>query len=787
MSTELEGLRSKHQESILQLEKVQQHEIALTEALKKAEIDHAASIEAIRTEHEETLRVKGAEFDELLARTKEDHGVAIVGLNEQLAQASAALEKAHQDHTVAFGKLQADHEDELQRRIKEANDVLEHTRKEHKDLVTSLRGDHEETLKKYAEEASATLQHTEEEYYNLLAKLRSDHSEALEKHKNESNATLERLREQHAGELRMAEIAREGSLTESQSSQAAALKGLQEEHSAAIARKEASFAEDLDTLRTEHARVLKAKDDDHRLKRDNLKAEHTSSLARLREESELEIERLTVALSRSHEEGKTMISKAQEEHEAAMQTLEERHTALLQEVKRNYEDEKADLTSYYDLASKEAESSALQERDSLLQSHSEEISKLTADHQAALAEVNANLIAVQEQHRNDLEDSRAQNERMAVQHKESLSASLAALEQLHAAELETLRRDHDLLVRELEDRQIAAAEKAKSEMQQLLVEERARSAAAVADLGKKHTQEYDTLRQSHDQYAQELANHKSAAEDIAAEHELTRSSHEKTLNEKTTVITQMEQQLSGAHDERDKLQSTVVMLRAELEKAKAAQASLLQDASKRESIVGELEKHRSLLAEVQENLQRVKDEKDTVQAQKSKQDSVVRDLQAQLITRTSTPERPAVAERNIAFSRVNGLPPMKLPPPTPPPSAPPPPAPKTNGDSISSQSSIMRSSTSSSRDSALESPATPSTSVAHSLANGHTSMNSAQLEKQAKHIEEQDAMIKTLNKQLSHCESDLQAHMDLVTTLETSLSDSEKNRKSIFNLLWFPD
>jgi kinesin family protein 4/21/27 len=53
---------------------------------------------------------------------------------------------------------------------------------------------------------------------------------------------------------------------------------------------------------------------------------------------------------------------------------------------------------------------------------------------------------------------------------------------------------------------------------------------------------------------------------------------------------------------------------------------------------------------------------------------------------------------------------------------------------------------------------------------------SAQLEQQAKHIEEQDAMIKTLNKQLSHCETDLQAHMDLVSTLETSLGDSEKNR-----------
>ena len=40
-------------------------------------------------------------------------------------------------------------------------------------------------------------------------------------------------------------------------------------------------------------------------------------------------------------------------------------------------------------------------------------------------------------------------------------------------------------------------------------------------------------------------------------------------------------------------------------------------------------------------------------------------------------------------------------------------------------------------------------------------------------------MIKTLNKQLTHCESDLQAHMDLVATLETSLTDSERNCKCL--------
>lgn len=46
-----------------------------------------------------------------------------------------------------------------------------------------------------------------------------------------------------------------------------------------------------------------------------------------------------------------------------------------------------------------------------------------------------------------------------------------------------------------------------------------------------------------------------------------------------------------------------------------------------------------------------------------------------------------------------------------------------------------------------------------------------------KTIGEQAAMIKTVNKQLTHCESDLQTHMDEVAHLENSLADSEKNCK----------
>jgi hypothetical protein len=181
-------------------------------------------------------------------------------------------------------------------------------------------------------------------------------------------------------------------------------------------------------------------------------------------------------------------------------------------------------------------------------------------------------------------------------------------------------------------------------------------------------------------------------------------------------------------------------------------------------------------------LQRVKDEKDIRQTEKNRSDSLVRELQAQVLARSSSPPngRPG-PDRNLSYTRATGLPAMKLPPPTPPPSVPPPPAPRTNGDASYSTSSHASTglTSSSSRDSQLESP---STSVGPSSLNGSAFVDpktAARLEQQAKHLDEQEAMIKTLNKQLTHCESDLQTHMDLVSTLETSLGDSEKNRKSL--------
>jgi len=67
------------------------------------------------------------------------------------------------------------------------------------------------------------------------------------------------------------------------------------------------------------------------------------------------------------------------------------------------------------------------------------------------------------------------------------------------------------------------------------------------------------------------------------------------------------------------------------------------------------------------------------------------------------------------------------------------------------------------------------------IINGHVSTVvvdaelAQQLQDRTKQMEEQEVMIKTLNKQLTHCEADLQVHMDMVNKLETSLGDSEKN------------
>ncbi|KAI0782231.1 kinesin [Abortiporus biennis] len=734
MANELEGLHSQHAETLAQLEQAKIRESELRDSISKAQAEHAAVLDDLKAQHAEALSAKEKEVDDLLLRLKSEHESGVAALREELdASQNAMLAKAHQDHTEAFGKLKADHEEELRLRAEEAATLLDRTQKDHTDLLDKAKSEYDALIRQKEEAATANLQHTEEEYYDALTKLRGDHAVALEKQTAEAATALERLKDEHTREMRMAEIAREGSLTESQSSRDIAIKELQEEHSSAIAKKETAFEETLEKMVSEHERALSTKEREHATALEKLAAQHTAEVKRLVDESNAEMEKLKTELGLSKESLVAAAATHAHELDEAIRLEQEKHAMILQEIERGHTQEVNKLKELHIAALASSGEDAEGMKASLLRSHAEETSKLRAQHQQAIAALESDLIAAQEDHRKDLENSRAQAEQFLNEEKARLSTVIAELEERHTAEKATLTKDHELLLEEVEA-------------------------------------------------------YKAAADEFVQDREAMRDAHQEASMKQSDTTAALKTELSGANNDKEALRSEVEKLRAELDATKSRTTELVREASKRESLVDELEKHRSVLADLQETLQKTKDEMDTLQAEKSRQDSVLRDLQAQLSRSPSPGSRPA-GERGMSFSRVNGISPAKLPPLTPPPAGPPPPTPRSMHEAhahAGSTTSTIMSTSSRSIDSPVDSPSTPATSVTHSFTNGALATPSAvpavsdlklmaQVQEQTKRLEEQETMIKTLNKQLTHCESDLQAHMDMVATLETSLAESEKN------------
>ncbi|KAF8636524.1 hypothetical protein AX17_003337 [Amanita inopinata Kibby_2008] len=756
MSAEMEAMRGQYEKDLNLLAEVQKREAYLTEQLRAAEADHAATIEVIRKQHEEALLAKAAEMDELIARIRSDHDSSLAETRAELETVTASLEQSHREHELAFGKLEAEHQEELTRRVQEVNDMLTQAREEHEKALTRLRDDHAEVLKQKEAETTMALHNTEEEYYNALTKLRGDHAEAINNITSETNATIERLREEHAGKLRMAEIAREGSLVESQSSLNLALKNLQEEHTAAIARKEASSSEEVEGLKSSHARLLKAMEGDYALQIDRLRLEHESSLTKLKEEWRVEVDRLKTSLTAEREQDASNAKVAQRESEALLQARQEQHTVAISELGGKLQAEIMKLEAA--LSGAQAEhASAIAGYEQKLQT---EITELKAVHKAALddsiAEFNSRQTVLMQSQAEELQT-------LHLQHQKEL-ADLKAKTQMHQKE------------------QQARLEEAQVEAERSLAAEKESFETTLEDLNRRHAAEIDALRKEHKLLEEELETHKVAVHEFSLLREEAQQ-HEDLLDQKSNMIRDLELNLGSASREKDDLQGELAKLRVELDQTRAEQSRLVQEASKRQSLVDELEHHRGVIVDLQENLQKTKDEKDHLQAEKQRADNLVKELQAQVARSSSPPNTRSTPERNLSYARSAGLTALKLPPPTPPPSVPPPPAPRSathvNADSIMSTSSQSSSAIGSSTPSRESQPDTPATSTGHGPLNGTSASVdpkiTTKLEQQAKQIDEQEAMIKTLNKQLSHCESDLQAHMDLVSTLETSLSDSEKN------------
>ncbi|KAF9780579.1 kinesin-domain-containing protein [Thelephora terrestris] len=807
MSAEIEAIGSKHTEALAKLEEVACREAELTESIRKAQETHAAEVEALRAQHAEALKLKEVEVDELINRLKAEHEEILL---QQLAAAAADLEKAHKDHAEAFGKLKAEHEEELkrrdeeiqellakekqaheeslaaalashasvislkdnqyaaaQKRLEEAEKAVRTAKSEHSTALEVLAADHAVSLKAKDSELSEKVAKTEEEHYDVLTKLRQDHSEAIERQVNEASIAMERLKEEHASQLQVAEISRDGSLSESQSAQEKVIRELREAHSKAISQKEANFTQDLERLKAEHEKVLSSTVELHTSALEKARSDHAAALSKLQAESQAESTRLGKLVEDAKAGLAVFERQVAERLEASQKDAAEQQVLILQEVERGHEQVINKLKGSHQTALREAERKALDEQAKLHQSHLQEVDRLKEDHTVALAELKATLLA---SHTQDRQDFEAEVER---QHQSLIDAHSSHVSELesNAQELADLNRSHEGAIAQLLSDQQSAAENRQS---------------ALAALEAQHLQAIEKLRTEHgDNLTREQEKWKASIAELEARHNQELSSITKELtvlssssSEATALherylqdLAAKESELKDTQAERDDLALELSRLREELEKASREQSTLLNEAAKRQSLVDELEKHRSVLAETQEWLQKVKDEKDAIQLEKNKQEALLRDLQVQ-VTRSPSPPN------NTPRSRQTMIPPAKPPPPTPPPSIPPPPAPRLDTFATASPLSTINSMTSS-RELNLDSPATPATSLAPSLQDSTIPAVDPkvvqQLDQQTKTIGEQAAMIKTLNKQLTHCESDLQTHMDEVNRLENTLADSEKN------------
>ena len=68
MSTEIEALHHKHHEDLQQLEEFQKREAELVAALADAEAAHTSAVQELKVAHEEALKAKALEVDDLVAK-----------------------------------------------------------------------------------------------------------------------------------------------------------------------------------------------------------------------------------------------------------------------------------------------------------------------------------------------------------------------------------------------------------------------------------------------------------------------------------------------------------------------------------------------------------------------------------------------------------------------------------------------------------------------------------------------------------------------------------------------
>lgn len=484
------------------------------------------------------------------------------------------------------------------------------------------------------------------------------------------------------------------------------------------------------------------------------------------------------------------VEKRQNEDLKSLTKIQITNMSTEVEAYRNKLEEREDELKKLEQQLEEAEKEFLTAKKTLTDSHSIELASLKAQHEEAIYNTNLEYDKTineikSDDEKNEERDVERNNliEKIKMSHENSLEGIKKEYEEV----VNVLKSSNETLIKEIEEvknKMTSNHEGTVHEIRRKHKEEIERASLLASnaqnELHEEHLKVIDNMKGEHDEKL--VSERDGITKELDEGHSSRlRSLEEELLRVKESLQGQevenikTKEQLSGAEAERDELASKryegggdadeVVLLRSQLQSQREKNESDQKEFAEALTTMKELEKmmegaiaeRDSLLAQVNDftsrnnsyeyqqlELTRSKEEISALTHERLRLENALRDyenirekdgeLQSPVLM-DAAPKSPRLSRGNSGGSNV--------PPPTPPPSIPPPPPP---------QNGKQRQSTSSRPESAAS---------VRSQNDMHPDAN--------KQLEEAEQQIKTLTKQLDHCEADLQANIDLVQTLENAL------------------
>ncbi|KAK0536360.1 hypothetical protein OC835_002043 [Tilletia horrida] len=709
------------------------------------------------------------------ATTKEQEHIAII---EKLkATHSEELSKVLGEHDTVLSSLKNNHSETLSRKVADHEELLQRRASEHNDVVDRLKADHERALKSRADEHAATLREIELSRQSDAAETEEERAALLSQVKQEHTAELQRLRSEHEQTLAGAVASHEAAQKTIKADHEDSLKAREQEHAAVVDELSQSHAAKLENLASEHRKAVEAA---VAAATAAAAAEHAKALDALRTEH-------AEAQSRLSAEHATKLEQLKGEHAEAVENVKDEHRSALSAM-----------------ASQMAELKGTHSR-TLADAQSQAASAAEAAQAAQAAQVTGHGKAIEDlkaQHSSELKRLAAEHLNNTAEIKTAFAEELAQLNNTHKERTSVLQKDHEQVVTGLR-KQMSEAQAKHRSLEQEIRQLKQEHTAVVERMGAEHKVRLDKVHSDLLTARALVANNadrgntqhlEAIKQELEQELENTRAE----LAETSDALVTLEGALTDTSKERDSLQAQIDALKSGANPptpAQVLQADLTQARSDLAKVKQEMLGIVDERARVEQQLRDTQNRLQTAEAKIRSQQTIgspTLDQSGDFPGRSPGYRRGSDADTlpsEISHSGRNSRTMGKPPPPTPPPSVPPPPtptAPSSTSGAVTPRASGPRTSTSS-QITRAESPGALTRSSSQSSlttvnmsSNGaHSASGSGGTEGGLRLIAEQTEEIKKLQRQLAHCEADLQANIDLVSTLEAALNDSERNlRKS---------